>query len=112
MAVWASELQPSIKTNNGETFNIKTAILETTTDSSGNATFDISSLGAVEILSNEAQVEGLAGVTDTVLVSESLTEIVHAGKKENVVTITLGLLFEPFISVGAGVTMKLRLTYR
>lgn len=112
MAVWQSEQGCQVKTASGPKLNVKTYMDEQVTDSSGQASFDISGLDAKEIIFYDSEVVGLTGVTGTEKVSESLSEIVVSGKKENSVTVVLGAVLTPFISVGSGVTIRLVLNYR
>lgn len=112
MAVWVSEMQGQIESDEGTESGIKVAVLNSVTDANGQATFDLSELEIEEIFDATTKVVGLALATATTIVSESLTEIVSLGKQENVVTITLGLLLQPMIAVAAGVTMRLTLVYR
>ncbi|MEK9713173.1 MAG: hypothetical protein VW258_11460 [Thalassolituus sp.] len=112
MSIWASEQTQTVQTENGPKLNVKTYVDEQVTDASGNATFDLSGLEAKEIICYQAGVLNIAGVTGIEEVSQSLTEIVLKGKQENIVTVTLGLLLEPFKTVSAGETIKLAIQYR
>lgn len=112
MAVWQSEQGGQVKTSSGPKLNVQTYMDEQVTDSNGQATFDISNLKAKEIVFYGSEVLGLTGVAGTEKISESLSEIVVSGKKENIVTVTLGEVLTPFVSVGSGVTIKLVLHYR
>lgn len=112
MAVWVSELEGNIQGDDGAESGIKFAVLNSVTDASGQATFDLSELEVEEIFSATTNLIGLALVSGTTLISQSLTEIVALGKQENVVTVTLGLLLQPMVAVAAGVNMQLTLIYR
>lgn len=112
MPVWLSELQGTIETDEGAESGVKLAVLNSVTDASGQATFDLSGLEVEEIFSATTNLIGLALVSGTTLISQSLTEIVAQGKQESVVTVTLGLLLQPMVAVAAGVNMQLTLIYR
>lgn len=112
MSVWVSEMQGQIETGDGTESGVKIAVLNAITDSSGQATFDLSQLEIEEIFDSSTRLVGVALASATTIISESLTEIVSLGKQENVVTVTIGMLLQPMIAVAAGVNMRLTIIYR